>query len=365
MIFIGLILVGAGVLLSSYLALPESFVPYPYRFESFEPEGLSEAAASDILILGDRMGERLSYYTSPWKDQRQWKVYNWSETGAGLHRAINKLRILSRLPPIVIYHGGVDEFYEKKFHPGRDYAGIRRNLITYHRNKKSVWAVQFPRLAAFFLYPSSPTLLLPAEPLFNADEYTAFEKQKQMELVYHFYRLEFSELLSLFEGQESTLILVPPPLNLDRAPGRVCDNAVTRIGTARQKQLQGLLERGEPERAVVLAEKLIRDFPGNALSLYLRGQSYKKMGKFRNAKASLYRAGLYDCDTSRGSVIFNKTMLSLAEKEKLTIIDFNSIVNNDFGEEGLFVENLYPRKAHYRELISLLEREILATLKAL
>ena len=362
-VFIVLILVGGGGLLASFLVSQEGFTPHPYRFESFEPAGKDEAAVSDILILGDRMGERLSYYTPSWEEKRGWKVYNWSESGEGLHRVLNKLRHLSRLPPVVIYHGGVDEFYEKKFHPGKDYQKIRQNLIIHQKNKKTLWAKQFPRLTAFFLYPSSGTTALPENPRLNIDDYKAFEKQRQMELVYHFYKLEFQELSFLFKGKESVLIVIPPPLNLDRVPGRVCDNAATRIGTVRQKQLKELLDRGELARAATLSDGLVRDFPGNALSFYLRGQSYKRMGQLRKAKASLYRAGLYDCDTSRGSIIFNKIMLTLAEKQNLTIVDFNSIVNNNFGEEKLFIEDLYPKKAYYQQLIGVVEKEVERILK--
>ena len=125
---------------------PPSFVPYSYRFKSFEPAGKKEAVLSDILILGDRMGQRLSFYIPALKKKRDWNIYNWSETGEGLHRTLNKVRHLSAFPPVVIYHGSVDEFYEKKFHPTLHYQKIRHNLITYQKNKNSFWA-EFRRIA--------------------------------------------------------------------------------------------------------------------------------------------------------------------------------------------------------------------------
>ena len=265
----------------------------------------------------------------------------------------------------MIYHGGVDEFYEKKFHPGRDYAQIRQNLIIHKKNRKSLWARQFSGLAAFFLYHHTSTVSLGEKPLFDAKKYKAFEKQRQMELTYHFFRLEFLELLSLFRGGGSVLLLVTPPLNLDRVPGEVCSNAITPEVKGRQEGLEALLERGEAARAAVLGDALVLDFSGNALSFYLRGRAYKAMGKFRHAKSSLYRVGLYDCDSSHGSIVFNKIMVTLAEKQNLTVIDFNSMVNSDFGEEGIFVENLFPGKAYYRRLIGVLEKEAVKALKTL
>ena len=56
-----------------------------------------------------------------------------------------------------------------------------------------------------------------------------------MELTYHLLTLEFRELISIFEGRPSVLLIVTPPLNVSVEPGQVCANASTRIIVARQK----------------------------------------------------------------------------------------------------------------------------------
>ena len=360
-LFILLILVGGVFLGTAWSPSPGGFIPYPYRFEPLELVGVNEASQSDVLIVGDRMGQRLAFYTRSWEERGKVKLYNWSETGEGLHRTLNKLRHLSSIPPIVIYHGGVDEFFEKKFHPAKHYQEIRRNLITYQKNRKTFWARQFPALAAFFLYSNSGWVSLEAKPTFNADQYEAGDKQRQMELVYHLFRMEFGELLSFFKEKKSTLIVVTPPLNLGMAPGAVCANALSAPLEIRQKRLERQLEQGSGEELLSAADQLVRDSPGNARSLYLRGLAYKGVGRLREAKASLYRAGAYDCDTSRGSIVFNKIMVMAAEKQNLTVIDFNSMVNNNFGEEGLFIENLFPKKDYYQQLIGRLEEMVRRT----
>ena len=353
-VLIVLILAGGGILLGPLLSAPSRFLPYPYRFQDFPVEGMEEAARSEVLIVGDRMGERLSFYTAPL--QREWKVYNWSREGEGLHRVLHKLRQLPSLPPVVIYHGGVDEFYEKRFHPRRDYRRIREDLLIHRRYRDTIWAHEFPRLASYWLFSRS-SLWLGPRPLFNAESYEPREKQRQMELTYHLLRLEFRELASLFEGTSSVLLMVTPPLNLSVAPGQVCANASTRLIVARQKKLAELVEGGA-DGAVGIADQLAQDSPGNAQSFYLRGQAYQRAGRIQEAKASLYRASIYDCDTSQGNIIVNKIMVGEGEKENLTIINFNSMVNNNFGEEGLFVDNYFPRKAYYEQLMDILEREI-------
>ena len=355
-IFVLVILAGGGLLGMSWSASPGGFRPYPYRFKSFEPPGREEAARSDVLIVGDRMGERLAFYTNLLKESGS--IYNWSETGEGLHRTLNKLRRLSRLPPVVIYHGGVDEFYEKKFDPAEDYGAIRQNLILHRKHGKSFWARQLPHVAAFFLYSTGSMVSLGEEPLYNAKKYGAFDKQKQMELTYHLFELEFRQLLSFFREKESTLIVIPPPLNLDMPPGKVCSNTVTQLIDVRQNRLQKLLQEGGGAGLVASAEQLAKDSPGNTRSFYLRGLAYKSAGELRNAKASLYRARLFDCDTSQGSIIFNKTMVTAAEKQNFTIIDFNSMVNNNFGEEGLFVESFFPQKRYYQQLMGILKERL-------
>ena len=42
------------------------------------------------------------------------KIYNWSKPNEGLHRTISKLKSLKKLPPMVIFHGASQEFFEKK-----------------------------------------------------------------------------------------------------------------------------------------------------------------------------------------------------------------------------------------------------------
>ena len=363
-VFVFLIVLSGGL----YAMLQAKAVgkfPYTYRFESFVPEGAQEASQSDVLIVGDRMGRRLSYYTR-FLDKQGWKVYNWSEKGEGLHRTINKLRHLQKIPPVVIYHGGGDEFYEKRFHSDKDYHTIRKNLIFYQKNKDSLWVRQFSRFVSFFRYSASNIVSLGSKPLFNPHRYEAFEKQRQMELTYHFFEMELQEFWGLlFRGKERrpTLIVVPPPLNLDREPGKVCANSITRFSNAQQKQLEFLLKGGAGEGVLDMAEKLVRASPGNARSLYLRGMAYKSLGKLREAKAAFYRAGAFDCDTSRGNIVLNKLMVTWAEKQNLTVVDFNNMVNNDFGEENIFIESLFPAKHYYQQLMGVLEEEIGKSLK--
>ena len=42
----------------------------------------------------------------------------------------------------------------------------------------------------------------------------------------------------------------------------------------------------------------------------------------------------------------------------MTVIDFNSMVNKDFGKEGLFVDNYFPQKIYYQRLVGILEEEM-------
>jgi hypothetical protein len=64
------------------------------------------------------------------------KVKILAEKGEGLHRTLHRLKMLKALPPIIIYHGGSEELFEKSF-LSSEYSAIMENIKIYEDFKLS------------------------------------------------------------------------------------------------------------------------------------------------------------------------------------------------------------------------------------
>ena len=343
---------------------PSQKIPYPYLFKKSSLPEISKASKSDILIVGDRMGLHLSKYTDALGEKlsqglrRPLKIYNWSHPNEGLHRTIRKLRKIPTLPPVLIYHGATQEFFEQKFHLRRDYKTIINNFRKYKDDPWASLLQLFPWLGRF-VYTAPKYVWPPKEPIKYSPEYSATATQRYMEITYKLFEIEFQELLDFLQDKETTLIIIPPPLDLSSAPKKVCTNSVTPSIIKQQKTLQQKISTNQDTKGTLIAaQRLLNNSPGNALSYYLRGLAYKNLGRFRDARASLYRAGLYDCDTSKGNIIFNKILITFSEQNEVPVIDFNHLVNQDFGQKDLFAKNSYPHPFYYQKLMDNLEEKI-------
>jgi tetratricopeptide (TPR) repeat protein len=99
-----------------------------------------------------------------------------------------------------------------------------------------------------------------------------------------------------------------------------------------------------------MLQKLGQKAIGNAKTYYLLGQSLKQLGLFKDAKVILYKAQAYDCSLWRGNIIFNKVLITEAERNAIDVIDFNAIVNSNFGKNILFEDEIFPQAIYYEEL---------------
>ena len=113
------------LVISSYIyyiisTKPTMITPYPYTF-SYTHSQHDEIQNSQILILGDRQGKHLDAFLPELTKEvsvnlrKPIKIFNWSSNGDGLHRSLEKLKSLKKIPPLVVVYGTSQEFYEKKF----------------------------------------------------------------------------------------------------------------------------------------------------------------------------------------------------------------------------------------------------------
>ena len=114
------IICAAAFLSYRYTKNPVSQVPRPYIFkESIIKKNSSNAP---ILIIGDRLGNRLSKYKNMMADtissnlSKKVEIVSIAMDGEGIHRTLEKIKKLGKLPLITIYIGGSEESYEQSLY---------------------------------------------------------------------------------------------------------------------------------------------------------------------------------------------------------------------------------------------------------
>ena len=352
--FIGLI----TYLVIHYQAIPTRIIPYPYIIETTSWPAQTEAENANVLIIGDKMGQALSSYIpelikSTSKNLRTpLRIYNWAQNNEGLHRTLAKVRSLKKMPALIIYHGAAQELYEKKFHYQENDI-ILDNMSKYEDETLLSLILTVPLLSRF-IYKPHHFVKLSDNIKEDKTIYPAKHKQKQMELTYKLYELELEELITFVKDQGSKLVVLTTPINLDVPPRKTCNNAMTDTTIELHEQAEALLKKGEIKQAYNQLSNLIKATVANAYSYYLTGIAAKKMGNYQKAKKMLQLSAVFDCESWRSNSIFNAIIRQKATTHKLFLVDFDEQVNQHFGHNVLFIDEIYPQDLFYGQLIKTL-----------
>ena len=341
------------VCIATYRFLKSAGTPYPYLMEKISFEGLEEANQADILIIGDRMGEKLTSHISPLlektggKFRKSLNLYNWSRPREGLHRTLAKLRSLSQWPSLVIYHGASEEYYEKKIHL-EEQKKILQNFQ--YRENEIIYSlvILFPPLSRIIYHPVEIMRLnekiIPDETL-----YTSMDIQKKMEAIFKIFQYEMEQLVDLARSNKSRLLFLTTPLNLNLAPKKICHHSITSSIVAEQQKIANFLQGRDSQQAWEHALALTKKSIGNARSFFLASQAAKALGHDKKARDYGNVATSFDCETWRGNAVFNAIIQKSALTHQIPLLDFNYLVNRNFAEESFFDE-IFPADFHYQKL---------------
>lgn len=342
--------------------------PYPYPYTiSYTPKiDQVEIEKAQILIVGDRLATQLPKYmesiiTELSKDLRgPLKMVSLAIEGEGLFRTIHKLKSIKKLPPIVIYHGGADEFYEQKFEISNRKL-ILGNIETYRNEKINTIVHAFPEAARVIFSPVKyiqfKDSIKKYEPIIDTTE-----KQARIEIAFKLYQIEVEEFISYIKNQKSRFIVITPPINIEMPPKEPCGNTETPTLVEVLNRIESLIKEGQFKEAYQRLGELQPLSLANAKSYYLLGMATKGIGRAQDARGILYRASAFDCSQGRPTLIGYKILLENMERESVPLIDFNRIVNRSFGSNVLFFDEFIPQGIFYQELMDELKAEIKKTL---
>ncbi|MBC7713734.1 MAG: hypothetical protein H7177_10365 [Rhizobacter sp.] len=355
------------VALSAYLYWDYSakrtvITPYTYSFlnsfdknyEAHHALDLKQAESAKILILGDRMGKTLDTYTKNIQEQfggafkTPPSIFNWSADNEGLFRTIHKLKMLKKLPPIIIYFGASSELTEKKFRV-EDKKNILKNFETYDNEKLISLIITFPWLSKV-LYKNVK--------YFDLAEYTEYksmlaspQKLEEKELSFKFFQYEMKEMIDYIKDKKSNLVVITTPINLEVEPKEVCAHSSNDQTVGVQQEIEAELKEGAYKTAFPKAQKLSEVTFSNARSFYLLGRAALGTGDIKTARESLLKASVFDCSSWRGNAVYNAIIKSLAQKNLVHVVDFDQFMTSNLSKEGLYFDEIIPQNVFYQSMI--------------
>jgi hypothetical protein len=342
-------------------------IPLPYNFQESYAESLEEevvaAEASDVLIIGDHYGLKLERFvpdivkelSKNLKDEL--KVYNWSRDKEGSHRTYFKMRLLQKIPKIVIYFGGSSEFAEPFFH-NKDQTNLRLNLNIY-KNPKF--------LSAFMLVPLLSKLLYrPVEYIsFGANLQTESELviddmtvQKGQQLIYEFYQIHLEKIIDIVRSSKKSIVLVTAPINLELPPRKTCDHAKSPTLDDYLFNMKAQIEKGQIKEHYEELKKISKSALTNSESYWMLGQMANQLGRMSEAEEYLQLAHAYDCAPKTANIVTNSIIRHKAKVSGSPLVDFDRLINSHYGKNILFLSEHNPQDLYWNQMISFLTGEI-------
>lgn len=347
--------VALSLALSRYFQNKPQVFPYPYTSHlEFSEEELNLASSSDILLIGDTLGvhydqylSRLVYDLSSGLEKKL-KFYNWSKVDEPLHITLNKLKALSNIPSLVIYHGGVNEFKVKRMEPEH----IETFSLNYELTKNE-WlyslVIAFPTVGRILYSPYKHLPLTSQTPDYS-QSLKAKSKEQVKEFTHILHSQEAHDLVTYLKEHHSKGILITAPLNLRDNKVMSCENT-TNVGiNKRLLVLEKQIKQGNSKLVITELENLARETLANSKVFYLLGQARYQLGNYIQARKAFHRAKIYDCSLGQGNLLFNISLVRHFESAGFPIIDFHQMIQQYFGKEELFEVRLFPKPQYYNEV---------------
>lgn len=352
-----------AVIFQRFKANEESITPFPYKFAQPSAEYKVEAP---ILIIGDRMGARLSRYTEQLRDvisadiDNKIKVQSLAKAGYGLHRTLEDLKVIQKWPQILIYQGGSEEFSEEKFHQ-QEISRIKTNFERFSDERLQTLIILYPWLSRI-IYEPVKKISLQSSPELRDSPLSEKEYLSKLDTELLLFREQLQELVKMSKDRNALLILTTTPINLDIAPKKTCSIS-TNIEIEKEiLELKDLLRKNNPKAAYVLSSKMVTKHIGNAQVKYLHGQISRRMGNLNEAIPHLLDSTAFDCLPWRSTHLQNNIIRSVASDNQVILFDFAQLLDRDYSKNKTFVDEIYPQNLYYElgmEQLGILIKNIL------
>lgn len=357
---------GLGAFLAQrYSKNPTSVAPYPYSFE--EEVGQNLSVDAPILIVGDRMGERLASFSKLMASKisenlsKPIKIESMAAKGEGLHRTLRKLKSLKKLPLIIIYLGGTEEASELKFKT-KDVPVIQENLAIYRDDKAQTAMMILPALSRLLYTPVDRVKLGPLKQKASSD-FGQAETLERAPVEFELYKLAINELFTFAKDRNSYFIAVSTPINLGVPPKRSCEGALPEDFKQKYERAKKLVKEKDYKLAYNITKDLGLIANTSANVHYLHGQVSLHIGKTEEAYQALKLAAVYDCANYRPNPIFNVILKEAAQKHGVAYFDLQKLLRDRMTSNVTFMDDIYPQNLYMEKMASAIALKIKKLLK--
>lgn len=344
-----------GYLGYRYASNPLSIYPYPYEKIEVLASEIEEASQADIIILGDSAGGYLMDYMPRFIEETQkklrepLKVYNWARQGENLAHVLAKVKSLSKMPLLFIYHGGLDELNRRRFD--------RKNVVTLFKNIKLTKDENFlttiysaPIFSRILYWPMDHVKLDPSAPTYPLNLPSTIVI-KYLEALYSVYKWEATELTDYLKLKDAQLWFVPQAYNLTERPVRVCEATINLEVEKALDLANDYIKQKKTKDALKIIQTVLMENKSHALALHTMGNLLVARGQFEDAKRAYFQSMIYDCGMTRSNPVMLKIAMEQFEKKDFKIIDFNRTVTSFVGRNILFEGPRKPQSIYYDRLI--------------
>ncbi len=364
LIILSSLLVALALFFYSARNAPIQIIPYPYLISISPAEDLHAAEDANILLVGDRLGVSFNRFTAELIQELSsniktpLKLHSWAFEGEGLHRTLARLKQLSKWPKVVIYLGGSEEGFESKFNI-KEYSKIMLNFKMFANPKMATLIMTFP-FASKVLY-TTPEHVLLNDTKVKREEVNFQQGHEELEffkLSFKLYESELRELHTLAREHESSLVVITAPINLEVAPKKVCSDMITTTTMTEEVKIQELFEQGDFKTAYNVLMPIVEAIPGNANLEFMLGRAARESGQLALAKEAFYKGVAFDCELWRAHPVLNQLNRNLAQEYGQTLIDFDLLVNGQFGKDTLFLNDSYPQDVYFKLVSNFLKEKL-------
>ncbi|OFZ27466.1 MAG: hypothetical protein A2381_02910 [Bdellovibrionales bacterium RIFOXYB1_FULL_37_110] len=345
------------VLILIFFTSNSQFINHPYAYlisdQILDPKEVASASSANVLLIGDKMGVALAHYIPYIQDktsknlQSPLKIFNWCKKNESIVRTLDKIKKLKKIPPLIIYHGSADEFYENIFEID-DYQQIATNIKRFNIPYVQLILEFFPQLSKIIFKPTKINILKELKQ--DTRTYSDLEQQRKMEITYSLYHYHLMELIKVIRQTNAEIILLTTPLNFQVPPRRVCSNSTTTNLSNHLLKIKSYLDEGKTKVAYQQLKELSQQAFTNAQVYYLLGQASLLLGKTNEANQAFNLSTSFDCVPWRSNGVFNSIITQAALSNRLNYIDFHSLVNKSIERRVLFSDVFFPQTIFYEEI---------------
>lgn len=345
-----------GFVAHKIITMPSQSIPYPYVFESLPKPTIPEL--TNVVLLGDRMGNKLGTYIPLLEESiskglnKGIKITNLTADHEGLHRTLIKLKSLKPFPKVVLFHGGSEEYLEKKF-ATKDAPIILHNFGLYQKDSVQT-ALLFSQETSKFIYAPVERIKLTPEYTPSLERYTDSEILTRQEVMFKIYEKEFAEFIEYTKAHDSILVIISTPLNLDIPPKRPCEMEDYSSFNEKKETLESLKKTGDFKSAYNLLMELAPTNQGNAEYFFELGQILKNLNQKNQGIAEIEKSMAFDCKLWRGGEIYNVIQKRAAGKYEVFYFDFSQMLKDQWGNNLTFFDELYPQDFYYQKAVNIL-----------